>query len=74
VAAAAGTVAMSFRGRSRAAGRIIDHYDLRTGWYLESYEFTRPITSLARSGNRYLLLHSSAGYPTLLAAVPADVP
>jgi hypothetical protein len=67
-------VAMSFRGRSRAAGRIIDHYDLRTGWYLESYEFTRPIASLARSGNRYLLLHNSAGYPTLLAAVPADVP
>jgi hypothetical protein len=78
VAAAAGTLAVSFKGKSAAAGRIIDHYDLRTGLYAESYEFTTPIISLARSGNRYLLLHYSEGYPTLVAAVPAarstDVP
>jgi hypothetical protein len=71
VAAGGGTLAVSFQGRSTAAGRIIDHYDLRTGLYAESYEFTAPIISLARSGNRYLLLHYSAGYPTLVAAVPA---
>jgi hypothetical protein len=71
VAAGGGTLAVSFKGRSAAAGRIIDHYDLRTGLYAESYEFTAPIISLARSRNRYLLLHYSAGYPTLVAAVPA---
>lgn len=73
-AAGAGTLAVSFQGKSASAGRIIDHYDLRTGRYLESYEFARPIQSLARSGNRYLLLHNSAGYPMLLAAVPAARP
>ncbi|HEX6911158.1 MAG TPA: hypothetical protein VF142_12220 [Longimicrobium sp.] len=74
VAADVGTVAVSFQGKSRSAGKIIDHYDLRTGLYLESYEFTRPIQSLARVGNRYLLLHESAGYPTLVAVVPATSP
>lgn len=73
-AAGAGTLAVSFQGKSASAGRIIDHYDLRTGRYLESYEFARPIQSLARSGNRYLLLHQSAAYPMLLAAVPASRP
>jgi hypothetical protein len=73
-AAGGGTLAVSFQGTSASAGRIIDHYDLRTGRYLESYEFARPIQSLARSGTRYLLLHQSAAYPTLLAAVPASRP
>ncbi len=72
VAAGMGTVAVSFQGTSASAGRIIDHYDLRTGRYLESYAFTHPIQSLARSGPTYLLLHHAAGYPTLVAAVPAS--
>jgi hypothetical protein len=71
VAAHVGTAAVSFRGKSPSAGRIIDHYDLRTGRYLESWEFAHPILSLARSGPTYLLLHYAAGYPTLVAAVPA---
>ena len=72
VAADVGTVAISFQGTSASAGRIIDHYDLRTGRYLESYAFAHPIQSIARSGSTYLLLHHAAGYPTLVATVPAS--
>lgn len=72
VASAVGTLAVSFKGKSPSAGKIIDHYDLQTGRYIESYEFTRPIQKLARVGNRYLLLHQSAGYPVLLVATPAS--
>ena len=74
IAVANGEVAVAFRGKTPAAGRIIDHYDLRTGRYGESYEFPHPVGSLARIGNRYLVLHQVDGYPMLAAVVPARSP
>jgi outer membrane protein assembly factor BamB len=74
VAVANGIVAVGFRGKTPAAGRLIDHYDLRTGRYAESYEFPHPLSSLARAGNRYLILHQVDGYPTLAAVVPSSTP
>ncbi len=64
------TLIVSFEGRSSAAGKIIDQYDLRTGAYLKTYTFDRLVMALARSGDKYLFLHYAAGYPTLVAVVP----
>ena len=65
-----GFVNVGFEGQSASAGRLIDRYDLRTGRYRETFQFTSPVQSIAQSGDSYLLLHQSAGYPTLLAARP----
>lgn len=65
-----GFVNVSFEGQSASAGRLIDRYDLRTGRYRETFQFTSPVQSIAQSGDTYLLLHQSAGYPILLAARP----
>jgi hypothetical protein len=65
-----GIVNVSFEGQSDVAGRLIDRYDLRTGRYRETFQFVSPLQSIAQSGDTYLLLHQTAGYPTLLAARP----
>jgi hypothetical protein len=70
----AGILSVSFEGKTASAGRLIDRYDLETGTYLETYEFSRPITALTQSGRTVMLLHYAAGYPTLLATVPSARP
>lgn len=68
---AAGIVSVSFAGKTTSAGKIIDRYDVRTGAYRETYAFPEPITAIAQSGERFVLLHYSAGYPMLILATPS---
>lgn len=61
---------VTFEGEGRDRGRLIDRYDLRTGRYLGTLRYPRPLTKAVLAGGRFLLLHDSGGYPTLLAATP----
>lgn len=65
---------VGFAGSSPAAGRILDRYSMASGAYIGSWTYSAPLVAVAQAGGRYLFLHYSQGYPTLVAAelAPTD--